>query len=103
MLDRRKFLMGAAALAGPARLVRATLPYEWKTTEEGFAPGFGARLDQFILSGQARNVHCVFVALRGRIVAERSYEGEVQVRIECGRIRVERVLFDAERPHELRS
>jgi CubicO group peptidase (beta-lactamase class C family) len=103
MLDRRKFLVGAAALAGDARLARAALPSEWQTTEEGFAPGFGARLDQFILSGQARNVHCVIVARRGRLVAERYYEGEDQVRVGRGRTRLERVAFDAERSHELRS
>jgi CubicO group peptidase (beta-lactamase class C family) len=103
MLDRRKFVGGAAALAGLASLARAALPYEWQTTEEGFAPGFGARLDQFILSGQARNVHCVIVARRGRLVAERYYEGEDQVRIERGRTRIERVAFDADRSHELRS
>jgi CubicO group peptidase (beta-lactamase class C family) len=84
-------------------LVRAAVPYEWQTTEEGFAPGFGRRLDQFILSGQARNVHCVIVARRGRLVAEHYYEGEDQIRIGGGRTRVERVAFDAERSHELRS
>jgi len=103
MLDRRKFVVGAAALAGHPHLARAALPSEWQMTEEGFAPGFGARLDQFILSGQARNVHCVIVARRGRLVAERYYEGEDQVRTERGRTRLERVAFDAERSHELRS
>src|ERR1700704_993112 len=103
MLNRRKFVVGAAALAGPAPLARAAPPHEWQTTEEGFAPGFGARLDQFILSGELRNVHCVIVARSGRLVAERYYEGEDQVRNERGRTRIERVTFDAERSHELRS
>jgi CubicO group peptidase (beta-lactamase class C family) len=105
MLDRRKLLVGAAALVGHARLARAVVPYEWQTTttEEGFAPGLSARLDQFILSGQARNVHCVIIARRGRLAVERYYEGEDQVRIEGGRTRVERVAFNAERSHELRS
>ncbi len=105
MLNRRTLLVGVVALAGHPRPACAAVPYEWPTTtaDEGFAPGFAARLDQFILSGQARNVHCVIVTRRGRLVAERYYEGEDQVRIEGGRTRVERVTFDAERPHELRS
>jgi len=52
MLDRRKLLAGAAALVGHAACARAAVSYEWQTTttaEAGFAPGFGARLDQFIL------------------------------------------------------
>lgn len=106
MLDRRKLLTGAAALVGQTACARAATSYEWRTTAEaeaGFAPGFAARLDQFILSGQARNIHGVVIARRGKLVLENYYEGDDQVRDEKGRPHPERVAFSAERSHELRS
>jgi CubicO group peptidase (beta-lactamase class C family) len=106
MLDRRKLLFGAAAFAGHAASARGATSYEWQTTtpaEEGFAPGFGARLDQFVLSGQANNTHSVTVVRRGHLVFEKYYEGYDQVRDETGRAHFERAVFSAERCHELRS
>ena len=106
MIARRGLIAGSLALlahsAGP---LRAAI-LDWSPADPadtGFAPAFSARLDQFILSGQARNVHGVIVVRRGRLVAERYYEGEDQVRIEGGRTKQERVAFSPERPHELRS
>ena len=106
MLDRRKLLVGATALAGYSALARAAVPYEWQTTtpaEAGFVPGFGERLDQFILSGQAPNIHGVIIARRKRLVFENYYEGDDQLRDEHGIAHFERVAFSAERSHELRS
>ena len=106
MLDRRKLLVGATALAGYSALARAAVPYEWRTTspaEAGFVPGFGERLDQFVLSGQATNIHGVIIVRRGAVVFENYFEGDDQVRDEDGRAHFERVAFSAERSHELRS
>lgn len=106
MLDRRRLLISAAAFAGHAASARAATSYDWQTTsgdEAGFASGFGARLDQFVLSGQAANIHGVVVARRGRLVLEKYYEGDDQVRDDKGRAHFERVAFSAQRNHELRS
>ena len=106
MLDRRKLLFAATALAGHSALARAAVPYEWQTTppaEAGFAPDVGERLDQFILSGQAPNIHGVVIVRRGRLVVESYFEGDDQVRDENGRAHSERVAFSAVRGHELRS
>ncbi len=106
MLDRRELLVGATALAGCSALARAAVPYEWQTTspaDAGFVPGFGQRLDQFILSGQAVNIHGVIIVRRGRLVFENYFEGDDQIRDEKGRAHFERVAFSAERTHELRS
>ena len=106
MLDRRKLLVGTAALAGYSALARAAAPAEWQTTspaEAGFVAGFGKRLDQFILGGQAPNIHGVIIVRRGALVFENYFEGDDQVRDANGRPHVERVTFSAERSHELRS
>jgi len=107
VLDRRKLLVGAAALAGYSALARAAVaPYEWPTispADAGFVPGFGERLDQFVLGGQAPNIHGVIIVRRGRVVFENYFEGDDQVRDEHGRAHFERVAFSAERSHELRS
>jgi CubicO group peptidase (beta-lactamase class C family) len=106
MLNRRKLLVGTAALAGYSALARAAVPYEWQATspaEAGFVLGFGERLDQFILSGQAPNIHGVIIVRRGAVVFENYFEGDDQVRDENGRAHFERVAFSAERCHELRS
>jgi CubicO group peptidase (beta-lactamase class C family) len=106
MLDRRRLLISGAAFVGHAASARAAISYEWQTTsadEAGFAPGFGTRLDQFVLSGQAANIHGVVIARRGRLVLEKYYEGDDQVRDDKGRAHFERVAFSAQRNHELRS
>jgi CubicO group peptidase (beta-lactamase class C family) len=106
MLDRRRLLVGATALAGYSALARAAVPYEWQTispADAGFVPGFGERLDQFVLGGQAPNIHGVIIVRRGRVVFENYFDGDDQVRDEYGRAHFERVAFSAERSHELRS
>jgi CubicO group peptidase (beta-lactamase class C family) len=106
MLDRRKLLIGATALAGHSALARAGVSYEWQTTspaEAGFVTDLGERLNRFILSGQATNIHGVIIVRRGRLVFENYFEGDDQVRDEKGRPHFERVAFSAERSHELRS
>lgn len=72
-------------------------------SEAGFASDLAARIDQFIQAGRAHNVHGVVVVRSGRMVIERYYEGDDQVRDNRGRARFERVTFSAERSHELRS
>jgi CubicO group peptidase (beta-lactamase class C family) len=106
MLDRRKLLLGAAAFAGQAAAARGATSDAWQTApaaEQGFASGFAARLDQFVLSGQARDTHSVLVIRRGHLVFEKYYDGEDQIRDARERAHVERVAFSAERSHELRS
>ncbi len=106
MIARRGLIAGSLALlAHSADPLRAAI-LDWlpvDPADAGFAPAFGARLDQFIFTGQARNVHGVIVVRRGRLVAERYYEGDDQVRIEGGRTKQERVAFSPGHPHELRS
>jgi CubicO group peptidase (beta-lactamase class C family) len=106
MLDRRKLLFGAAVLAGSASAARAATSLASQMTtsaEAGFAPDLDARLDQFVLTGRASNVHGVIIARHGRLVLEKYYEGDDQVRDERGRPHTERVAFSPERSHELRS
>ena len=82
MLDRRKLLVDATALAGYSALARAAAPYEWQTispADAGFVPGFGERLDQFVLGGQAPNIHGVIIVRRGRVVFENYFEGDDQL------------------------
>lgn len=104
MLDRRRLLLGAAALAGHAGTARAAPSDAPEAiTAEGFAPGFAHQLDQFVLAGEARNIHAVVVVRHGRLVFEKYYEGDDQVRDGRGRAHVERVAFSPQRLHELRS
>jgi CubicO group peptidase (beta-lactamase class C family) len=106
MLDRRQLLFGATALAGYSTIARATAPYEWQAVsveEAGFVRGLGERLDQFVLTGEAANIHGIIIVRRGRLVFENYYEGNDQVRGLDGRAHFERVAFSAERGHELRS
>ncbi len=99
-IDRRKLLVGATALAGYSALARAAVPYEWQTTspaEAGFLPGFGERLNQFILSGRAPNIHGVIIVRRRRLVFENYFVGDDQVRDKNGRaFRTRRVLGRAQ-------
>jgi CubicO group peptidase (beta-lactamase class C family) len=106
MLDRRKLLIGSAALAGQCASAFAATPFELPTTspsEAGFASDLVTRIDRFIQDGGARNVHGVVIVRRGRLVTERYYEGDDQVRDDKGRARYERVAFSPDRSHELRS
>jgi CubicO group peptidase (beta-lactamase class C family) len=104
MLDRRRLLIGAAAFAGQGACAPGAMSYEWASAaEEGFTSGFGARIEQFVLSGQASNIHGVIIVRRGRLALEKYFEGDDQVRDEKGRAHFERVAFSAERGHELRS
>jgi CubicO group peptidase (beta-lactamase class C family) len=102
--DRRALLTGGAALLahGAARAAPAS---DWQPVapaEAGFTPDLAAKLDQFITL-RAANIHGVVIVRRGRLVLERYYEGDDQVRDDKGRARVERITFSAERGHELRS
>jgi CubicO group peptidase (beta-lactamase class C family) len=106
MLDRRRLLFGAAAFVGNAASARGATPHEWETTtpaEEGFAPGFSTSLDQFVLSGQAKNTHSIIVGRHRRLVFEKYYAGDDQIRGENGRAHFEHVGFSSERSHEMRS
>jgi CubicO group peptidase (beta-lactamase class C family) len=107
MIARRRFIAGsgAAALAAVAHPLCAA-PFEWQQAapgETGFAPDFGAKLDQFVQSGRVSNIHGIVIVRRGRIVLERYYEGDDQVWDEYGRPRTERIAFTVERSHDLRS
>jgi CubicO group peptidase (beta-lactamase class C family) len=104
MIDRRKVLLGAAALPLAASASAAT-PFEWQTAlpaDVGFAPDFATRLDQFIV-GWNRNIHGMIVVRRRRMVFEQYYEGDDVVRTAGGRAAPARVTFTPERSHELRS
>ena len=77
MLDRRKLMIGAAALGVAQASVRAATSFEWQTitpAEAGFAPDFATRLDQFIVSWQ-RNIHGMIVLRRGRVVSRNTTKG----------------------------
>jgi CubicO group peptidase (beta-lactamase class C family) len=103
-LDRRMLLTGAAALLAQTRARAAPVP-DWQPValaDAGFAPDLEAKLDQFITS-RAANIHGVVIVRRGRLVLERYYEGDDQVRDDQGRTRSERITFSPERSHELRS
>src|SRR3954452_3713058 len=105
MLDRRRLLLGAAALAGGAATAHAASGLAWEAAalaETGFVPDLEARLDQFVQSGVG-NLHGVVVARHGRLVLEKYYESEDQVRDGRGGVHPELVKFSAERLHEVRS
>jgi hypothetical protein len=104
MLDRRTLLTGAAALLAHSGALAAPTS-DWQPVAPagaGFLPDLEAKLDQFI-TRRAANIHGVVIVRRGRLMLERYYEGDDQVRDEKGRTRVERIAFSAERSHELRS
>jgi CubicO group peptidase (beta-lactamase class C family) len=106
MITRRQAIAGSAALSASIACLGRGAASDWTPAdpgEAGFAPDLGARLDQFILAGQVRNVHGVVIVRRGRMVLERYYEGDDRVRVSGGGTRTERVAFTAEHPHELRS
>jgi CubicO group peptidase (beta-lactamase class C family) len=106
-IDRRYALLGmGATLAALPPIARAARAQDWRPaspSDAGFAPDLASRIDQFIQAGRAHNIHGVVVVRRGRMVLERYYEGDDQVRDNNGRARFERVTFSAERSHELRS
>src|SRR5689334_5712600 len=104
MLDRRQLLLGATALAGSSALAslpaHAAAPSDWQTTspaDAGFVSGLSERVKQFVLSGQAPNIHGVIIARHGRLVFESYFEGSDQLRDQSGRWHVEQVAFSAER------
>ncbi|HMK81526.1 MAG TPA: serine hydrolase [Xanthobacteraceae bacterium] len=104
MLARRRLLEGSGALLAAAGLASRNAAADWTSInpgEAGFPDDLGVRIDRYVLPG--KNIHGIVVVRRGRMVLERYYEGEDQVRIEGGRTRTERVSFNAERSHELRS
>ena len=105
MLDRRKLLLGAAALGVAPAPARAATSFVWQpatAAEVGFAPDFAPRLDQFI-AGRLTNIHGVIVIRRGRIVFEKYYEGDDVVRTAEDSAVPARVAFTAARSHEVRS
>src|ERR1043165_5565018 len=104
LLDRRKLLIGAAALGTAGASARAAAAFEWQSItpdEAGFAPDFAARLDQFVAT-RLTNTHGLIVARRGHIVFEKYYEGDDVMWIER-RPQPARIAFTAERSHDLRS
>jgi CubicO group peptidase (beta-lactamase class C family) len=103
MIPRRHLLVGSGALLASGGFSFRSAIADWVPTdpaEAGFAPDLGVRIDQFVAG---KNIHGVIVARRGRLVIERYYEGDDQVRIGGGRPTLERVAFTAERSHDLRS
>ena len=101
MLDRRKLLLGAAALVGAGPPARAAAPFEWQTIapdEAGFAPDLEARLEQFVATGE-RNIHGVIVARGRRIALERYFESEDE---RWGKT-LGRVRFASNTLHDVRS
>jgi CubicO group peptidase (beta-lactamase class C family) len=106
MLARRLIVAGSAAALVTYSARRLYAAQDWPkigAAEAGFAADLQARLDRFVLNGTASNIHGVVIVRRGRMVLERYYEGDDQVRDNNGRTRTERVTFTAERVHELRS
>src|SRR5690348_16147689 len=102
--DRRAVLAGGAAALASAGLPFHDAAADWAAInpdDSGFPDDLGTRVDRFVRA--KTNVHGVVIVRRGRMVLERYYEGEDQVRIGGGRPRTERVNFSAERSHELRS
>ena len=102
MFARRHLLVASAALLAGSGFSFRNAIADWAPidpAEAGFAADLPARIDQF---AAGKNIHGVIVVWRGRVVTERYYAGDDQVRI-GGRSKIERVAFTAERSHELRS
>jgi CubicO group peptidase (beta-lactamase class C family) len=102
--DRRALLAGTGAMLA-AHPLSPTLaaPFAWQAVEPsqaGFASDLAARLDKLIADERAWNLHGVLVARGRRIVLERYFEGEDNVR---GIGRVGRVAFGPDTLHDLRS
>src|SRR4051794_23843523 len=105
-IARRQLIVGSAAVALANSVSPLASAADWtqvSPTDAGFASDLEARLDDVVHTGRARNVHGILVVRRGRMVAERYYEGDDQVRIDDGKTEPGRVAFTAERRHELRS
>jgi len=103
MLARRDLLVGSGALLAGTSLPFRSASADWAPSnpaEAGLPDDFGVRVDRFV---RPKNIHGVVIARRVRLVFERYYEGEDQVRGEYGRTRTESVSFTSERSHELRS
>ncbi|MCC7348681.1 MAG: serine hydrolase [Variibacter sp.] len=102
ILDRRQVVLGAgAALIAQS----AALSAEWQSTtlaEADFDARLPEQLDDWVTSGRAANVHGVVIIRRGRLVLERYYTGEDQVRTNGG-LEHTQVTFGPDHRHELRS
>jgi CubicO group peptidase (beta-lactamase class C family) len=101
---RRQILLGAGGglMAGCLRARAAGSP-DWisiSPTEAGFSADLEARLEQAIADGRVWGLHGVVIARGGRLVLERYFEGNDDIR---GRGPVGRVAFGPETPHDLRS
>ena len=104
-IDRRQMIAGSAAILANSVSALAAVA-DWtpaSPSELEFSPDLERRLDDFIRSGRASNLHGVLIARRGRMVFERYYEGDDVVRDSGGRAVPTRVAFTAGRAHELRS
>jgi len=99
MIDRRALLLGVGGtLVAPCADATEWTPID--PAEAGFPADLGTRIDQF---AGGKNIHGVIVVRHGRIVVERYYAGEDQVRDSEGRMHVERVAFSPRHSHDLRS
>ena len=104
--NRRPFLAALAGVVTTAGLGAWAPPSlgdgDWPAgplTEAGFVPDLGEQIDAGVRSGRFENLHGVLIARDGKLVLERYYEGEDEIR---GRPRG-RVPFDANTLHDLRS
>jgi CubicO group peptidase (beta-lactamase class C family) len=102
-LSRRHLLLGlgAATVAQPFTPAAAG-PFPWQPmtlAEAGFAPDLEARLDKLIAEKRAWGLHGVVVVRDGRLVMERYFEEDDNVRGQ----RLGRVAFSAETLHDMRS
>jgi len=105
-IARRQVIAGSAAVLVANSAGRLCAAPDWPKiapAEAGFASDLETRLDNFIHSGRVNNVHGVVIVRRGRMVLEHYYEGDDQVRDIDSRAVPARVVFTAERRHELRS
>jgi hypothetical protein len=96
-IDRRQMIAGSAAILANSVSALAAVA-DWtpaSPSELEFSPDLERRLDDFIRSGRASNLHGVLIARRGRMVFERYYEGDDVVRDSGGRAVPTRVAFTA--------
>jgi hypothetical protein len=87
MLDRRKLLVGATALAGYSALARAaghTSGRRYRQPMLDSSPASASGSINSFVGGQAPNIHGVIIVRRGRVVFEKLFRGR---RSGAGRIR----------------
>jgi len=103
-LSRRDVLLAAGAAAvihRPRRLI--AMNQEWPRVsprEAGFAVDLDERLDKAVAEGRVWNLHGLVVLRNERLVLERYFEGEDQVR---GVGEIGHIAFKPETIHDLRS